>query len=31
MLEPFFFAHHLLGFLRIRPEIRVGGLFLNLG
>ena len=31
ILQALLLAHHLLGFLGIRPEIRVGGLFLDFG
>jgi len=31
VLQALLLAHHLLGSLRIRPQIRVGGLLLNLG
>ena len=31
MLQTLFLAHHLLGSLRIRPQIRVGGLLFNFG
>ena len=31
MLQALLLAHHLLGFLRIRPQVRVGGLLLNFG
>ena len=30
-LQPLLFAHYLLGALRIRPQIRVGGLLFNFG
>jgi hypothetical protein len=29
MLQPLLFAQYLLGSLRIRPEVRVGGLLFN--
>jgi hypothetical protein len=31
MLQTLLLAHHLLGSLRIRPQIRVGGLLFNFG
>jgi hypothetical protein len=31
VLQPLLFAHHLLGSLRVRPQIRVGGLLFDLG
>ena len=31
LLKAFFFAHYLLGSLRVRPQIRVGGLFIDFG
>jgi hypothetical protein len=31
VLEAFFLAHHLLRALRIRPQVRVGGLLFNFG
>ena len=31
VLQPLLFAHHLLGSLRIRPQVRVGGLLFNFG
>ena len=31
VLQALLFAHHLLGSLRIRPQVRVGGLLFNFG